>query len=114
MSYIFRPLRVMRPINDRIRAKRLLEAREHGFAILPFMRRNAGRYALYSLPFAALLFLFAIIGSWFAFGCVVSFVFGLLFVYVRWFRGQRSVWPFAVKIINWDIVTKLSEDEPPT
>ena len=78
------------------------------------MRRNAGRYALYSLPFAALLFLFAIIGFWFAFGCVVSFVFGLLFVYVRWFRGQRSVWPFAVKIINWDIVTKLSEDEPPT
>ena len=104
----------MRPINDRIRAKRLLEAREHGFAILPFMRRNAGRYALYSLPFAALLFLFAIIGFWFAFGCVVSFLFGLLFVYVRWFLGQRSGWPFAVKIINWDIVTKLSEDEPPT
>jgi hypothetical protein len=102
----------MKPTNDRIRAKRLLEAREHGFAILPFMRRNAGRYALYSFPFAALLFLFAMIGSWFAFGCVVSFVLGLLFVYARWFRGQRRVWPFAMKIINWDIVTKLSEDEP--
>jgi len=102
----------MNPINDRIRAKRLLEAREHGFAILPFMRRNAGRYILYSVPFAAVLCLFAIIGSWFAFGCVVSFILGLLFVYVRWFRGQRNVWPFAMKIINWDIVRKLSEDEP--
>jgi hypothetical protein len=103
----------MKPSNDRIRAKQLLEAREHGFALLPFMRRNAGRYALCSLPFAALLIWFAMIGYWFAFGCLVSFLFGLLFVYVRWFRGQRSVWPFAMKIINWDIVRKLSEDEPP-
>jgi hypothetical protein len=102
----------MKAINDRIRAKRLLEAREHGFAILPFMRRNAGRYTLYAVPFAAALFLFAFFASWSAFGCVVSFILGLLFVYVRWFRGQRNVWPFAMKIINWDIVRKLSEDEP--
>ena len=41
-----------------------------------------------------------------------SFLLGMLFVYVRWFRGQRDVWPFAMKIINWDVVQELSEDEP--
>lgn len=102
----------MKTINDRIRAKRLLEARAHGFAILPFMRLNARRYAFYSVPFAVILLVLALSGSWHAFGLVVSFMLGLLCVYVRWFRGQRNVWPFAMKIINWDVVQKLSEDEP--
>ena len=102
----------MRDLNDRIRAKRLLEAREHGFAILPFFRRSAPRYVLYSIPFAVVLGFLAFDGLWSAFGMVVSFLLGLLVCYVRWFRGQRRVWPFARKIINWDLVTKLSEDEP--
>jgi len=101
----------MRKINDRIRAKRLLEAREHGFAILPFFRRNAGRYILYFIPFAVVLGLLAFKAFWCAFGMVVSFLTGLCFCYVRWFSGQRRVWPFAKKVINWDIVTKMSEDE---
>ena len=88
----------MKTINDRIRAKRLLEARRHGFAILPFMRLNARRYAFCSVPFAAILLVLALSGSWHAFGLG--------------FRGQRNVWPFAMKIINWDVVQKLSEDEP--
>jgi len=75
-------------------------------------RLNAIRYTLYSVPFAVILLVLAISGSWHVFGLVVSLMLGLLCVYVRWFRGQRNVWPFAMKIINWDVVQKLSEDEP--
>lgn len=104
----------MKTINDRIRAKRLLEARKHKFAFLPFIRLSAGRYTLYSVPFAIVLLWLAFTGLWSAFGFVVSFMLGMLFVYIRWFRGQRQVWPFAMKIINWDVVQKFAEDEPST
>lgn len=101
----------MRAINDRIRAKRLLEARKHAFAILPFMRLNAPRYIVYSVLFAVILLLLALSGLWSVFGFVVSFLLGMSFVYIRWLRGQRNVWPFATKIINWDVVHKIAEDE---
>ena len=102
----------MNRVNDRIRAKRLLDARKHGFKILPFLRHRAVPYAFYAGLFATILFLLALSGLWFAFDLVVSFLAGILFVYVRWLRGQRKVWPFAMKIINWDAVQKFSEDEP--
>ena len=101
----------MKYVNDRIRAKRLLEAREHGFAPFPFFRRNAPRYLLYSIPFAIVLGLLAFRNLWCVFGMVVSFLIGLGCCYFRWYNGQRRVWPFARKVINWDIVKKLSEDE---
>jgi hypothetical protein len=102
---------LMKNNSDKIRAKQLLETRQHGYKILPFFRLRARRYTFYSLLFAVILFLLAVNGFWFAFGSVFSFLLGLLFVYVRWLRGQRNVWPFAVKIINWDVVKKISEDE---
>jgi len=102
----------MKKPTDKLRAKQHLEARKHGFQILPFFRLRARRYTFYSVPFAVVLLLLAFSGFWFAFGLVVSFLSGMLFVYIRWLRGQRNVWPFAVKIINWDVVQKLSEDEP--
>lgn len=105
-------LRAMKRINDRIRAKRLLEARKHGFKILPFLRLRAIPYAFYVGLSAIILCLLAFNGFWFAFDLVVSFLAGMLFVYVRWLRGQRNVWPFSIKIINWDVVQKFSEDEP--
>jgi len=97
---------------DRIRAKRLLEAREHGFAVLPFFRRGARRYVLYFLPSAVVLGFLAFGGWWWSFGMVASFLLGALLFYVRWFRGQQRVWSFVNKVIDWDIVTKLSNGEP--
>ncbi len=100
----------MKAINDRIRSKRLLAAREHKFRIVPFLRVNALRYTAYSMIFAVLLVVLAFYSLWSAFGCVVSFMVGMLCVYLRWFRAQRNVWPFAMRVINWDSVQKLSED----
>lgn len=100
--------------SDKIRALQHLEARKHGFKILPLLRLRAKRYAFYSGLFAIILFLLAFNGFWFAFDLAVAFLAGMLFVYFRWLRGQRNLWPFATKIINWDLVRKLSEDDPPT
>lgn len=102
----------MKAINDRIRAKRLLAAREHKFRIVPFLRHNALSYAAYALLILGMLTVFAYYGLWSVFGCVVSFVLGMLAVYIRWLRAQRSVWPFAIRVINWDSVQKLAEDAP--
>jgi hypothetical protein len=104
----------MKNSSDKIRALQHIEARKHGFKILPLLRLRAKRYAFYSGLFAIILFLLAFSGFWFAFDLVVSFLAGMLFVYFRWLRGQRNLWPFAMKIINWDVVRKLSEDDPPT
>jgi hypothetical protein len=97
---------------DKIMAKRLLVARSHGFAILPFMRLNASRYIFYSIPFAGLLVWFAFSGLWFAFGLVVSFLLGLLYLYLQWLLSMRKSWPFLSRITNWDVVKMISEDEP--
>ncbi len=99
-------------INDRIRAKRLLAAREHKFRIIPFLRHNAPSYTAYTLFIVVLLAVFAYYGLWTAFNCVVSFAVGVLLVFIRWLWAQQSVWPFAMRIINWDSVQKLAEDAP--
>jgi hypothetical protein len=102
----------MKNRSDKIRALQHLEARKHGFKILPLFRLRAKRYAFYSGLFAVILFFLAYSGFWFGFDLVVSFLAGMFFVYIRWLLGQRNLWPFAMKIINWDVVQKLSEDEP--
>jgi len=102
----------MQKTTDKIMAKRLLVTRSHGFTIRLFMRRNAGRYILYSVPFAGLLAWFAFSGSWFAFGLVVSFLLGLLYLYLQWLLSMRKSWPFLSSVTNWDLVKKISEDEP--
>lgn len=103
-------MRTMKPINDRIRARRLLAAREHKFRIAPFLRMNAGSYIAYAVFITVLLLVFAFYRLWSACGFVVSFQLGMLTVYIRWLRAQRSVWPFAMRVINWDSVQKLAED----
>lgn len=102
----------MKPINERIRAKRLLAAREHKFRIVPFLRHSALSYAAYVVLFAVILLVLAFYSLWPAFGFVVSFVLGMLVVYTRWLRAQRSVWLFAMRVINWESVQKLAEDAP--
>jgi hypothetical protein len=90
----------------------LLGIRERGgyTTIVKHIRLNAKRYIAYSIPFATILILLAFSHSWSAFGWVISFMLGLLCVYIRDFRGQKRAWPNTEKIINWDIVKKIADD----
>jgi hypothetical protein len=105
-------LRVMKRASETIMAQRLLVTRTHGFAILPFFRLRAKSYILYSMLVAVILFLLAFSGFWFVFSLVVAFLLGVLFVYIRWLRGMRKSWPFLSRVMSWDEVKRISEDEP--
>jgi hypothetical protein len=102
----------MQKASDKIMARRLLVTRSHGFMIPLFMRVNVRRYIFYFVPFAGLLVWFAFSGLWFAFGLVVSFLLGLLYLYLQWLLSMRKSWPFLSRITNWDMVKRISEDEP--
>jgi hypothetical protein len=98
--------------SETIMAQRLLVTRTHGFTILPFFRLRAKSYILYSMLVAVILVLLALNGFWFVFSLVVAFLLGVLFVYIRWLRGKRRSWPFLSRVMNWDEVKRISEDEP--
>ncbi|HXB58928.1 MAG TPA: hypothetical protein VNU95_05170 [Candidatus Acidoferrales bacterium] len=102
----------MKKYSDKTRARHLLEAREHGFRILPFFRHRARHYTFYAVLCAATLVFLAVARFWFAFALAVSFLMGVALFYFRWLFGQMHVWPFAMKVINWDVVKKISNDEP--
>jgi hypothetical protein len=101
----------MKKPSEMIMAKRLLITRTHGFTLLPLFRLRARDYILYSLLFAAILFLLAVSGLWLAFGWTVSFLLGMVFVYIRWLRGMRRSWPFLSRVMDWDEIKRTSEDE---
>jgi hypothetical protein len=106
-------LRTMKKASDKILATRLLEIRERGgYSFSLFVRINAKRYRFWSIYFGVILVLLGIAGDWIPFGLVVSFALGMLFCDSNWFRGQKIYWPFNEKVINWDAVKKISDDEP--
>jgi hypothetical protein len=106
-------LRTMKKISDKILAKRLLELRERGGYSFPiFVRINSKRYRFWGIYFGVILALLSFFGDWPVFGLVVSFALGMLFCDSNWFRGQKIYWPFNEKVINWDAVKKISDDEP--
>ena len=78
---------------------------------MPFARSRVLRYLLYGLSVAVILGLLSFSGMWSALGMVISFFLGLSVCYLYWYQGQRRVWPFAERVIDWDLVQKLSEDD---
>src|ERR1035437_7982596 len=46
----------MKNLSDKMRAKQQLEARKHGYKVLPFFRLRARRYTFYSLFLAVILY----------------------------------------------------------
>jgi hypothetical protein len=103
----------MKKITDKTRARMLLETRERGgYKALPFIRTNAKGYLFIVIYVSVFLAFLAFTDAWVAFGYVAFFVAGILLRDVSWFIGIRRSWPFLSKIVNWDEVKKISDDEP--
>lgn len=103
----------MKKLTDKTRAKLLLETRTRGgYKVLPFIRTNAKGYLFIGIYFSIFLVLLALTDGWVAFGYVAFFLVGILLRDVSWFIGIRRSWPFLSKVVNWDEVKKISEDEP--
>jgi|ERR1041384_1637738 hypothetical protein len=102
----------MKKVSDKILAKRLLEIRERGgYKLSFFIRINAKRYWFCGIYFGVILGWLAVNGGWLIFAPVASFALGMLFCDANWFQGQKKYWPFNEKIVNWDAVKRISEDE---
>jgi len=103
----------MKKIPDKKLARTLLQTHEQGgYKVLPFLRTNAKGYLFVGIYFPLIMAFFAFTGCWDSFGYMAFFLVGILLRDVSWFIGMRRSWPFVSKIINWDEVKKISNDEP--
>ena len=78
---------------------------------MPFVRANAKGYLVLGIWFAIGLAFLAFTNAWVAFGYVAFFFCGTLLRDVSWFVSLRTSWPFVSKVINWDDVKKISDDD---
>jgi hypothetical protein len=103
----------MDELHDKKMAKMLLELRaDDGFTIRWLVREKARRFSGYFLSLAVILGVLAFCGWWLAFSLLISFAAGVGFCYLHWFRSRQRHWPLDKRIIDWDVVKKISEDEP--
>ena len=104
----------MKKITDKTRARLLLEAKERGgHTLVSFARANAKGYIIFGIYFGIALALLGFINAWVAFGYVAFLFSGFLLRDVTWFVAHRRIWPFTDKVINWEMVKKLSDDDIP-
>ena len=99
-------------LTDKTRARLLLATREQGgYKFLRFIRTNKKGYLFIGIYFLVFLAFLAFTSAWVAFGYVAFFLAGILLRDVSWFVGIRRSWPFHSKVIDWDKVKKVAEDE---
>ena len=103
----------MRGTSDQALAQRLLSMRGKGpYRIGTFLKLNAWRYLFQIALHSLLLAILALMGMWPLFMFLLGMVFGVFLRDVGWVRSTRRVWPFTVKVTNWDVVERLAAEEP--
>ena len=103
----------MRGSSDQALARRLLSMRSEGpYRYRAFLKLNAWRYLFQIALHSLMLAILALLGVWPLFIFLLGIVFGVFLRDVGWVRSTRRVWPFTVKVTNWDIVERLAAEEP--
>lgn len=103
----------MRGSSDQALAQRLLTMRSKGpYRVGAFLKLNAWRYLFQIALHSLLLAILALMGMWPLFIFLLGIVFGVFLRDVGWVRSTRRVWPFTVKVTNWDVVERLAAEEP--
>jgi hypothetical protein len=100
----------MNIFNDKMIARRMLQARQHGYTFGHFIRINAKRYLLI-LAFDCLFIAYcAYFQFWIIFYLAIGLVVGHYLRDFAWFRTNRKSWPFTEKTTDWQKVESLSKD----
>jgi hypothetical protein len=103
----------MKNISDKSHARQLLEIRDRGgYELIPFLRANAPSYLWFYMYFTFGLIFLSPTESWAAFWFVTFVFLGIVLRDLIRFTYMRKSWSFQLKVINWDEVKKISEDEP--
>lgn len=86
--------------------------RRDGFAVLPFLRRNAARYVLVLAAGAAGIAAYAFLQQETMCWIVLGALAGALLRDIGWLRNVRKSWPFTVRVTDWDEVQRIADEEP--
>jgi hypothetical protein len=104
----------MRRTSDQALAQRLLTMRDKGpYRLGAFLKLNAWRYFFQIALQSLFLAILALVAMW---PLVIFFVGLALGTFLRdlgWLRSMRRVWPFTVKVTNWEVVERLAAEMPP-
>ena len=103
----------MRGTSDQALAQRLLSIRDKGsYRFSAFLKLNVWRYLFQIALHSVLLAILALAGMWAVFIFLLGLILGAFLRDVGWVRSTRRVWPFTVKVTNWDVVERLAAEEP--
>jgi hypothetical protein len=102
----------MNRFHDKMIAKQMLQAQQHGYTFGHFLRINAKRY-MFLLPIDCLFICYwAYFHIWIGFYIAIGLVVGSHCEDLSWFRGNRKRWPVLAKTLDWQKVESLSKEEP--
>jgi len=102
----------MRGTSDQALAQRLLSMRDKGsYRFGAFLKLNAWRYLFQVAVHSVLLAILALAGLWPVFIFLLGLVLGSFLRDVGWVRSTRRMWPFTVKVTNWDVVERLAAEK---
>ena len=103
----------MRGSSDQALAQRLLSMRDKGFySFATFLKLNAWRYLFRIALHSLLLLILALMGHWPLFIFLLGLALGTFLRDVDWVRSTRRMWPFTVKVTDWDVVERLAAEKP--
>ena len=102
----------MKTFSDQNLARRLLEARKHGYTFGLFYRRSATRYILLVSVCAGGMAILALAQIWPPFWLVLGMVVGSLLRDIGWVISIRRTWPFSERITDWDKVQRFADERP--
>src|SRR5712671_6451164 len=104
----------MNKYSDQVLAKQLLEAREHGnrFTFKRYLQQSTRSYFIFFCYWALPLIAFGLLQMWVPFWIIVGCVAGSLQRDISWAIRSFESWPFTSKVIDWDKVQKLAEEQP--
>jgi hypothetical protein len=105
----------MRATKDQALAQRLLSMRDQGaYSFGRFLKLNVWRYLFQIALHSMLLAILAFLGMWPPFIFLLGLVLGGFLRDLGWVRSSGRVWPFTVKVTNWDLVEKIATLKPQT
>lgn len=105
----------MRATNDQALAQRLLSMRDQGaYSFGRFLKLNLWRYLFQIALHSVLLAILAFLGMWPLFIFLLGLVLGAFLRDLGWVRSSRRVWPFTVRVTNWELVEQIAVLKPQT
>ena len=98
--------------HDKLVARQMLQARQHGYTFGHFIRINAKRHLLLLAIYGLGIFLTLMIPDYAAYHILIGLAIGTFIRDFAWFRSNRASWSFTERTTNWQEVERLAKDEP--